>query len=73
MGLVEEGREESGEHVEGCADAVEGGEQHDAREEEGDLPRPGALIECGEHVFGEQGEDPVDGVCGGRCERRGVR
>ena len=72
MGLVQEGRGELGEHVECLQDAVEGGEEDDAGEEEGDLAGPGELVEGWVDVFGEEGEDAVYGVGGGGGEGGGV-
>ena len=48
--------------MESLHDGGEGGEEDDARQQEGDLPRPGGLVEGRVVVLREQGEDVVDGV-----------
>ena len=68
LGLVEQGGQQFGKHVEGLKHAVERGEEDDAGEEEGDLAGPSELVEGWIDVFGEEGEDAVDGVRGGGCE-----
>jgi len=68
--LVEQRRRDFGQHVEGLQDGIEGRQQDDAGEEEGDLAGPGELVECRRDVFCEEGEDAVYWVHsggGGEC------
>ena len=57
--------------MEGLQYSVKGGEEHDAREQEGDLAGPGGTVERGVDVAGEESNEVRDGVgvaaIGGGC------
>ena len=62
--------------MEGLEGGGEGGEKDDARKEEGDLAGPGALVEMGVVMLGEEGEGVGDGVGrrgGGRGDGSGAQ
>ncbi|KAK4952841.1 hypothetical protein LTR66_013732, partial [Elasticomyces elasticus] len=60
--VLQQGREEAGEEAEGLQDAVEGGEEQDAGEEEGDLAGAGGAVERAVVVRRQQGEDVRDRI-----------